>query len=762
LPPIQKQAPISTIRERCRICYACIRNCPTKAIGIFKDAAEIIPHRCIGCGTCIRVCSQQAKVLADAIRETEKHLQSSSPVVAVLGCSFTGFFHDLHPAQMVTALQQLGFDEVLEGAAGAELIAPEYRRAYASNSDTPLISSHCPSIVELIERHHPQLLKNLVPVVSPMIAIGRFIKTRRGPKTRVVYISSCIGGKFEIHSEPVTGAIDTVLSYAELNLMLNQRKIDPSRLKHSPMSGPPTSKGRSFSIIGGPLHNFDFTNDRLDPDVISTVGEQNSIDVIRDLAAGRLSPRFVDVRFCKNGCVGGPARTNRLTAFSKRKRIIDYINQEIPYRTAAEYCGGDCIDLKRSFSNKMQVMERPSGEIIKRILLETGKFSEIDELNCGSCGYPTCRDHAIAVYQGLADKKMCLPYSIRQLEEDRTKLEQQYELARRALDQEYAGTRIIGDDHHTQTVLHLIKQVGPTPTTVLIRGESGTGKELTARAIHEASQRADKPMVTVNCTTLTDDLLESELFGHKRGAFTGAIADKKGLFEAANGGTIFLDEIGDITPKLQAGLLRVLDNGEIKPVGSTKTIEVDVRIIAATNRALEEGIAQGWFREDLFYRLNVFTITLPPLRSRMSTLPLLIDHFIVNMARRLGKQVHSIDNIARQALCCYHWPGNIRELQNIIERSIVLTPDQTIHLEQLPVALAQLLEQKNGKIFKAGEDLKSHRKEEINRIEAEILIRFLKKTKGNVSAAAQMSEIPRRTFYRMMERSGIKSEEFKH
>ena len=216
----------------------------------------------------------------------------------------------------------------------------------------------------------------------------------------------------------------------------------------------------------------------------------------------------------------------------------------------------------------------------------------------------------------------------------RTKLEQQYELARRALDQQQAGTRIIGADRHTQDVLHLIKQVGPTPTTVLIRGESGTGKELTAREIHKASQRADRPLLTVNCTTLTDNLLESELFGHKKGAFTGAIADKKGLFETANGGTIFLDEIGDISPKLQAELLRVLDNGEIKPVGSTRTIKVDIRVIAATNRNLEDGISDGWFREDLFYRLNVFTITLPPLRSRLSALPQLIDHFYRHHCRQ--------------------------------------------------------------------------------------------------------------------------------
>ncbi len=760
MPLTQKTTPISTIRDRCRICYACVRNCPTKAIGIFKDAAEIMPHRCIGCGTCIQSCSQKAKVLNDAIQDTEKLLRDPAPVVAVLGCSFTAFFHDLNPARMVTALHRLGFDEVLEGAAGAELIAPEYRRAIEEHKETPQISSHCPSIIDLIEKHYPQLLKNLVPVVSPMIAIGRFIKSHRGGDTRVVYISSCIGGKFEILSDEVDDAIDMVLTYAELNLMLKARKIDPFRLKKTPISGRPTSKGRSFSIIGGPTHNFDFNNDRLDPDFISTVGEQNSLDIIRDLAAERLKPRFVDVRFCKNGCIGGPGRTNRLTSFAKRNLIFNYIQQEIPYATAPHYLSDKKIDLDRGFSNRMQAMERPSGEMIKRILLETDKFSENDELNCGSCGYSTCREHAIAVYQGLADKKMCLPYSIRRLEQDRTKLEQQYELARRALDQQQAGTRIIGADRHTQDVLHLIKQVGPTPTTVLIRGESGTGKELTAREIHKASQRADRPLLTVNCTTLTDNLLESELFGHKKGAFTGAIADKKGLFETANGGTIFLDEIGDISPKLQAELLRVLDNGEIKPVGSTRTIKVDIRVIAATNRNLEDGISDGWFREDLFYRLNVFTITLPPLRSRLSALPQLIDHFIVTIAGKLNKPVHSIDDNARRALSCYHWPGNIRELQNIIERAIVLSADETIHLEQLPNAVAGLI---SGSPMAPNleNNLKARCQQQLGKVEAELLARLLKETGGNVTKSAKLAAIPRRTFYRIMERNGISAADFK-
>jgi len=727
--------PITTIRQRCRKCYACVRNCPTKAIGVFHDCAEVIHQRCIGCGKCIQSCSQNAKQIADAIKETEERLRGKKPVVAVLGCSFPAFFYDLAPAQMVTALKKLGFDEVLEGAAGVELIAPEYRERIGNKSDFPLISSHCPTIVDLIERHYPQLLKNLVPVVSPMVAIGRFIKAHRGQDTQVVYISSCIGGKFEIASKPVQGAIDTVLTYNELNRMLKERNIDPQRLGRTPFSGLPTSSGRTFSIVGGPFDNFGIVNNGLDPNFVSTVGEQATMEVIRDLAAGRISPHYVDVRFCSGGCIGGPGRTNRLTSFSKRNLIIDYQKRELFYQPAAHYLTvPKQLHFDRHFSNKQYQLESPSGNAVKRILQETGKFSEQDELNCASCGYPSCREHAVAVYHGLADTRMCLPYSLQRLEDDRTQLEQKYNLARRALDQEYDGTTIIGNDPRTLGVMHLIQQVGPTPTSVLIRGESGTGKELTARAIHMASQLSDKPLVTVNCTTLTDSLLESELFGHKKGAFTGAASDKKGLFEAADGGTIFLDEIGDITPKLQVELLRVLDSGEIRPVGSHHSIKVNVRIIAATNRQLEEGISKGWFREDLFYRINVFTITLPPLRNRLNSIPQLVDHFLNRAARRLNKTIHKIDQQALQALTCYHWPGNIRELQNIIERAVVLSPDQTIDT-----------------------GLRRQRDQQVSKVEADLLISYLRETSGNVSAAAKLAEIPRRTFYRMLTRHNIDS-----
>jgi len=294
---------------------------------------------------------------------------------------------------------------------------------------------------------------------------------------------------------------------------------------------------------------------------------------------------------------------------------------------------------------------------------------------------------------------------------------------------------------------------------VLIRGESGTGKELTARAIHAQSQRADKPLVTVNCTTLTDSLLESELFGHKKGAFTGAVTDKRGLFEAANGGTIFLDEIGDITPKLQAELLRVLDTGEIRPVGGNTTICVDVRLIAATNKPVERGIQEGWFREDLFYRLNVFTITMPPLRSRLESLEELLQLFVARASKRVNKNLIGIEDRAIHAMRQYHWPGNIRELQNIIERAAVLTHDEVIRVENLPTIFAELALQTPDGAAPGG--FRGQRQKHLSQVEKNLLVRYLREAGGNVTAAARRAGIPRRTFYRLLERYQMQGVDFK-
>jgi DNA-binding NtrC family response regulator/iron only hydrogenase large subunit-like protein len=753
--------PIITLKEKCRKCYCCVRSCPVKAIKVGKSYTEIIFERCIGCGNCLNNCPQKAKVVNDTVGATERLLASGQQVIAVLGCSFPAFFHNVSPGQLVAGLKRLGFAEVHEGAYGAELIAAAYADAM-DNATGPLVSSHCPAVVDLIERHYPKLLKNLAGVVSPMVAMGRFLKRVLGPEVKVVYLSSCIAGKFEMAAEETRGAIDIVLTYRELDAIFRSRSLTPSTLREKPFDGVQPHLGRLFPISEGAFKAFSIDTDLLDSDTVTAEGEVNVMGVIRDLEQGRINPRLVDVRFCYDGCIGGPGKNRELTTFYKRNLVISHFRNEIPYRTAPHYRGEKPhLALSRTFSNRFKKLDTPKGNDITKILHATSKFTQKDELNCRACGYRTCREYAVAVFQGLADLEMCLPYNLQQLEEDRGRLIQKYELAQRELNMAYSDEFIVGTDRKTLEVLDLIKQVGPTPTTVLIRGESGTGKELTARAIHRYSKRNDKPLVTVNCTTITDSLLESELFGHKKGAFTGAIADKKGLFEAADGGTIFLDEIGDITPKLQAELLRVLDMGEVRPVGGTYAKKVDVRLIAATNKDLEQGVEEGWFREDLYYRLNVFTITMPPLRNRVESIPLLAHHLLEKASAKLKKKIVGIEERAVKAMTQHPWSGNIREMQNIIERAAVLTHDDIIRMEHLPITFAENYADTAVEKPDTQASFQAARERHIVRVEKSLIQRYLVEAAGNVSKAAQLANIPRRTFYRLLDKHGLKGREIK-
>lgn len=746
--------PIVTYKERCRRCYSCVRSCPVKAIKVDQGFAQIMYDRCIGCGNCLS-CPQNAKVIADRMVKTQEMLASGVQVVAVLGCSFPAFFHSITSGQLVAALKSLGFSEVHEGAYGSRMIAEQYREAMQQAS-FPLLSSHCPAVVDLVERHYPKLLPNLMPVVSPMIAMGRYIRDTLGEQARVVYVSTCIAAKFEVQAE-ASGVIDVVLTYQEIDKLLKSRGINPAALSETPFDGIDPGDGRLFTLTGGALKVFGVEPDLLNTDVVTAEGEAHTIGIVRDLAAGKIAPAFVDLRFCDGGCVDGPARDRELNHFFKRKLIISHNACAPLYATKSHYRKDDVTpDLLRSYSDKSLKLPSPGRDDIKRILHSTNKFTQGDELNCRACGYNTCREHAVAVFQGLADIVMCLPYNMQQIEEDRGRLMQKYELVRRELDRHSGDDLIVGSDTGIQEVLELIRQVAPTPTTVLVRGETGTGKELTARAIQRLSLRNDKPLVTVNCTTITDSLLESELFGHKKGAFTGAIADKKGLFEAADGGTIFLDEIGDITPKLQAELLRLLDLGEVRPVGGTSAKKVDVRLIAATNKDLELGVREGWFREDLYYRLNVFSIQLPPLRDRVESIPALAQHFLEKSRKKLNKSITGIEERAVKAMQHYPWPGNIREMQNIIERSSVLAKDGVIRLENLPTIFTDTYEScADGDVSRRRVSFKAERELQVVRTEKNIISRYLEEAGGNVAKAARLANMPRRTFYRLLEKHGI-------
>jgi len=337
-------------------------------------------------------------------------------------------------------------------------------------------------------------------------------------------------------------------------------------------------------------------------------------------------------------------------------------------------------------------------------------------------------------------------------------LEDRYSLMLRELRAQAEGDFILGQNAKMREIAEQIARVAPAPTTVLIRGESGTGKELVARAIHRSSPLRDKPLITVNCTALTPTLMESELFGHKRGAFTGAVMDKAGLFEKADGGTIFLDEVGDMPIEMQGKLLRVLQAGETKPVGDVVTRKVRVRVIAATNRDLEKALEAGEFRQDLFYRFNTFTITLPPLRERIEDIPVLAYHFLRKAEAKVNKKVDRVSPEALDMMKRYAWPGNLRELENSIERAVVLASGRQIEVSHLPFHLQELDPLRvapEGSFLEAKERM-------ISLFERDALIRSLTEARGNISAAARKAGITRRNFHRLLLKHAIKGARYQN
>ena len=317
----------------------------------------------------------------------------------------------------------------------------------------------------------------------------------------------------------------------------------------------------------------------------------------------------------------------------------------------------------------------------------------------------------------------------RAAQEERDRLEQENERLKRELREKFRPANIIGNTHEMQRVYDQIAQVSKSPATVLLLGETGTGKELVAHAIHYNSDRADLPFVKVHCGALPETLIESELFGHEKGAFTGADRERAGRFELANGGTLFLDEIGDISASLQIKLLRVLQEREFERVGGNRTIRVNVRIIAATNRDLLQAVQEGKFREDLYYRLHVFPLYVPPLRKRKADIVLLADHFLDKYSRAAGKPVRRLSSAVIDMLMSYHWPGNVRELENCMERAVLVAEGDVVYPHHLPPTL-QTAET-------TGHPVRGNLRNLVQAYERDLIADALKSSRGNMASAAR-------------------------
>ncbi|RMH44516.1 MAG: sigma-54-dependent Fis family transcriptional regulator [Deltaproteobacteria bacterium] len=332
---------------------------------------------------------------------------------------------------------------------------------------------------------------------------------------------------------------------------------------------------------------------------------------------------------------------------------------------------------------------------------------------------------------------------------------------------------LVGDSPEMRDIYDVIEKVADTPSTVLITGESGTGKELVARALHEHSARRDKPFIRINCAAIPKTLMESELFGYEKGAFTGATNSKPGRFELADGGTLFLDEIGEIPVEMQVKLLRAIQESEFERVGGIKTLKVDVRLVTATNRDLEQEVRAGTFREDLYYRLNVVPIRIPPLRERKSDIPLLVDHIIRKFNLRLKKDIAGISDAALARLQEHSWPGNIRELENVLERTLLFCKGATIDVTDLPEELGDApatgdrIASERRPAVAAGDPIASGQpaslkdivRAETTRVEKELIARALDETGGNVTQAAKLLKISRKSLQMKMKEFGLRDRE---
>ena len=412
------------------------------------------------------------------------------------------------------------------------------------------------------------------------------------------------------------------------------------------------------------------------------------------------------------------------------------------------------VDLKIPGQTGMQLLEYvKKNDIFTEVIMianSGGVESAVHAMRSGAYGYFTKPFENIGSVEITIEKAM-----------ERYKLMSQVRnLEQRRFDRiSYEG--MVGRSKRMQEVFSTIDSIAATNSTVLITGESGTGKEMVARAVHNKSTRRNKPFVVINCAAIPETLLESELFGHRRGSFTGAVSDKKGLFEEANEGTVFLDEVGEIPLSIQVKLLRVIQEGEVRAVGDVNSMKVDVRLVAATNKDLMKSVKEGNFREDLYYRLDVITIPMPALRERAEDIPLLTYHFLEKYSSRVGKNLNRISIDALQVLQNHRWIGNVRELENVIERSVVLCSGDTIHIFDLPTLMLgesfYLIEQSDNDLTKYSyREAKARSLISFNR---SYIRNLLKQTSGNISMAADRAGLDRSNFKKLIKKYGVDARE---
>jgi len=399
-----------------------VRECPAKAIKIVQGQAAVVPERCIGCGNCVRVCSQGAKEVRSGTAAVNELLGGQDEVVALLAPSFPAAFAEMDHRTLVGMLKKLGFKKVCETAFGADMVAEEYRRMLELHPQKTFIATTCPAVVSFIENYHSALVDRLIPIVSPMIAAARTIK-QKDPSMHVVFIGPCIAKKAEAENEDVDGAVDGVLTFMELRAMFQENGVTPQDSVASDFDPPHAGKGRLFALTRGLLETAGIKEDLVNSDVVASDGRESFVDAINEFELGSLNARLLEVLCCQGCIMGAGMPKPHMPLFKRRALVSAYVKARL-----AEPQGRNQMavtlkpDLKRAFRKRDRSMLVPADDEINAILARMGKFCTDDELNCGACGYVTCRLHAVAIYDGLAEEQMCLPYTIDKLKETIKKL----------------------------------------------------------------------------------------------------------------------------------------------------------------------------------------------------------------------------------------------------------------------------------------------------------------------------------------------------
>jgi signal transduction histidine kinase/iron only hydrogenase large subunit-like protein len=409
-----------------------VRECPAKAIKVEQGQATVIEERCIACGNCVKVCAQQAKLIEDSTEDTSRLLQGNDPVFAILAPSFPAAFHPTPPGKVISAVRELGFKEVWEVAFGAELVGQEYAKLFEQSLRTGsrVITTPCPAIVAYVEKYMPSLHGALAPIVSPMIAVARAIRHRHGPSVRIVFVGPCIAKKNEIRDPFVAGTVNIVLTYKELTKMFEKAGLMPDSLVESQFDGPRCHVARSFPISGGLLKTAGLSADVLENNTVISEGKDRVLSVLKEVAEGQSEACLFDVLFCE-GCISGPKMLSSLSILARKEILANFVQQQSRFTTRrelaealAEFKG---MNLSRSYTRQNITLPQPKEEDIVRALRAMRKFTPEDELNCGACGYASCREKATAVCQGLAEPGMCLPYLVQELEDTCERLSQSHQ-----------------------------------------------------------------------------------------------------------------------------------------------------------------------------------------------------------------------------------------------------------------------------------------------------------------------------------------------